>query len=70
MRNIEGPTNRKAMVKVKMFNHGRPGVGEKVKFLVDPGVNKPLVREENWEKLRIPANGSRKLKKNKTQFDN
>ena len=53
-----------------MFNHGRPGVGEKVTFLVDSSVNKSIVREEDWEKLRISANGLRKLnlKKNKTKF--
>ena len=70
VRNLEGPANMKAWVKVKMFDHGRPGVGEKVKFLIHSGLTKSLGREEEWQRLRIPVNGTRKLslKRNKTQF--
>ena len=46
VKNIEGLANRKALVKVKMFNHARPGVGEKVEFGIDSSVTKSLVREE------------------------
>ena len=61
LRNIKVPGCRKVTVKVKVFDNGRPGVQEKVQFVVDFGVTKSLLREEEWHKLRMPANGTRKL---------
>ena len=48
VRNIEWSTNKKVLVKLKMFNLGRPGVGQKVEFLVYSGVNKFLAKMSNF----------------------
>ena len=42
--------------KVKLFEHGRPGVQEKVKFIEDLEVYNNLLREKAWHKLKIIAN--------------
>ena len=62
-------TNRKVVVKVKIFYHGRPDVNEKVKFIIDSKVAKSLVREEKWQKLRNPANGTKKFTSIKIKHD-
>ena len=61
VRNIKGTGCRKVTVKVKTFDYGRPEVRKKVEFLVDSGVTKSLLREEDWNKSRMPANEKGKL---------
>ena len=70
MRSIKGSSSRKAGVEIQAYNHGRPGTREQIKCLVDSGVKKTLIREEDWERLRMPESGGRKLnlKRNKTMF--
>ena len=46
VRIIKGPANRKAVIKVKIFDHGRAIIEEKVEFIIDSEVKKSLLRKK------------------------
>ena len=43
---IKGPANRKAVIKVKIFDHGRAIIEEKVEFIINSEVKKSLLRKK------------------------
>ena len=45
---IKGSSSRKAAVDIQAYDHGRPGTREQVKCLVDLGVKKTIIREEDY----------------------
>lgn len=50
-----------------MFDHRRLGVSGHVEFIVDFGVTKYLVWEEDWQILRIPEEAESQKEQNTIQ---
>ena len=59
----------KAKVFITVLDHGRPSLETKVKLLIDSGVNKTLISDKDWAKVKQrPGDNPMKLKRVKTSL--
>ena len=59
----------KAKVSITVLDHGRPSQETHVRLLIDSGVNKTLISDKDWAKVRQrPGENPMKLKRVKTSF--
>ena len=69
VRALPGHTSKSAEVKIVALDHGTASQAATVKLLIDSGVNKTLLSEADWAKIKSKkGNPKLKLKKNKTNF--
>ena len=59
----------KVRVSITVLDHGRPSLETHVRLLIDSGVNKTLISDKDWAKVKQrPGENPMKLKRVKTSF--